>query len=139
MFYRELDIASIIREHNVTQKTSDDSSGATILIVDDDEALRTLLRKMLGEQGYSVIEAEDGQQALAMMIHSTPDLIISDIRMPQMDGFEFFKRLSKNPQWSGLPFIYLTAYNDYESYRQSKELGVDDFSQSRWICHYSSL
>ncbi len=100
---------------------------AEILVVDDDLPLRTLLRKMLQDQGYSVVEAEDGQQALAMMIQSTPDLIISDIRMPEMDGFEFFKRLSKNPQWSGLPFIYLTAYNDYESYRQSKELGVDDF------------
>ncbi len=127
MFYREFDIESVIREHTVTQKTSDNSSSATILIVDDDLAFRVLLRKMLGEQGYTIVEAEDGQQALAIMIQSIPDLIISDIRMPQMDGFEFFKRLSKNPHWSGLPFIYLTAYNDYESYRQSKELGVDDF------------
>jgi two-component system sensor kinase len=127
MNYREFDINSLIRDRTVTQNSVEEPSQQIILIVDDDLAFRVLLRKILAEQGYMVIEAEDGQQALAMMIHSTPDLIISDIRMPQMDGFELFKRLSKNPQWSGLPFVYLTAYNDYESYRQSKELGVDDF------------
>jgi two-component system, sensor histidine kinase and response regulator len=127
MNYREFVIDSLIRDHTVAQHSVEEPTQQIILIVDDDLAFRMLLRKILSEQGYTVIEAEDGQQALAMMIHSTPDLIISDIRMPQMDGFELFKRLSKNPQWSGLPFIYLTAYNDYESYRQSKELGVDDF------------
>lgn len=125
--YREPNIVPFIKDQIVTQKTSNSSEHAKILIVDDDPALRTLLRKMLGEQGYTIVEAEDGQQALAILIQSLPDLIISDIRMPQMDGFEFFKRLSKNPLWSGIPFIYLTAYNDYESYRQSKELGIDDF------------
>jgi two-component system sensor histidine kinase/response regulator len=127
MNYRDFDIDSHIRDRTVPQQFIEEPSQQIILIVDDDLSFRMLLRKILSEQGYTVIEAEDGQQALAMMIHSTPDCIISDIRMPQMDGFELFKRLSKNPQWSGLPFIYLTAYNDYESYRQSKELGVDDF------------
>jgi len=129
MFTHELNAESYTQDTTVEQEYGDEPSQHMILIVDDDLAFRMLLRKILAEQGYTIIEAEDGQQALAMMIQSTPDLIISDIRMPQMDGFELFKRLSKNPQWSSIPFIYLTAYNDYESYRQSKELGVDDFIQ----------
>ncbi len=99
----------------------------TVLLVDDDQDLRRVLGGILEEEGYTVVQAEDGQQAITLLFNVTPDLIISDIQMPKMDGFEFFRRLERNDKWSGIPVIFVSGYNDFESYKKSKELGVDDF------------
>jgi two-component system chemotaxis response regulator CheY len=72
-------------------------AGARILIVDDDESIRQIVRICLSDEGYEVFEAPNGQAALLTLAELTPDLILLDLRMPVMDGWEFAKRYEQMP------------------------------------------
>ncbi len=100
---------------------------ATIFVVDDNAFFRIGLREVLRRAGYFVVEAENGESALQKMKTSTPDLIISDISMPVMDGYTFFETVRKNPDWVGIPFVFLTAYNTQDDITRGKKLGVEDY------------
>jgi len=83
----------------------------TILVVDDDEGIRSLCREVLSEDGYDVIEAEDGMEALREVEESSPDLVVLDIKMPRMDGMEALPRILRRKR--DLPVILYTGYSDY--------------------------
>src|SRR3954463_7876719 len=95
---------------------------ATILVVDDDESMRDLLRLHLGAAGYEVQVAEDAIVAGYMVLRSTPDLIISDVNMPHMDGFEFIAALKADSSVPDIPVIFLTSRDDGD--HRGKELGA---------------
>jgi PAS domain S-box-containing protein len=80
-----------------------------ILLVEDDEAVRDMLRRTLGKEGWTTIEAENGRVALEMLSRQKPALIVLDLMMPQMDGFEFAAELQKSPEWRTIPVMVLTA------------------------------
>ena len=82
---------------------------ATILVVDDDPAARDLIVTVLGYAGHAVREAEDGAEALVQARELLPDLIIADLLMPTMDGFEFVRQLREEPQFSATPVMFYTA------------------------------
>jgi two-component system, response regulator, stage 0 sporulation protein F len=84
----------------------------TILVVDDDEAIRTLLQEELEEEGYKVLIATNARDALKMVASETLDLVILDIRMPGMDGLEALPRILGIKE--GLPVIMNTAYSQYQ-------------------------
>lgn len=96
-----------------------------ILIVDDEDRIRKLVRDFLTREGYSVIEASDGEEALNQF-DTNPDLklIILDVMMPKMDGFEVAKRIRKT---SKLPIIMLTAKADEDDELQGFDIGVDEY------------
>jgi len=100
-----------------------------ILIVDDKKENLYLLERMIRKIGYEVVMAEHGKQALEALsnLETPPDLIISDIMMPVMDGYDFFQTVSENPKWINIPFIFLSAKTDPEDVRFGKKLGVDDY------------
>jgi DNA-binding response OmpR family regulator len=81
----------------------------TILIMDDDLALQTVLEIALREAGYQVILANDGQEGIEKLKTMNPDLVISDIMMPQMDGVETFQRMKEQLQDNGIPIFIMTA------------------------------
>ena len=83
----------------------------TILIIDDDLALQTVLEIALREAGYQVILANDGQEGIEKLTTLNPDLVISDIMMPQMDGVETFQRIQEQLQDNGIPIFIMTALN----------------------------
>jgi two-component system, OmpR family, response regulator len=83
----------------------------TILIMDDDLALQTVLEIALHEAGYEVILANDGQEGVEKLKTLSPDLVISDIMMPQMDGVETFQRIKEQLQDRGIPIFIMTALN----------------------------
>jgi two-component system, OmpR family, response regulator len=83
----------------------------TILIMDDDLALQTVLEIALHEAGYEVILANDGQEGVEKLKTLNPDLVISDIMMPQMDGVETFQRIKEQLQDRGIPIFIMTALN----------------------------
>ena len=83
----------------------------TIFVMDDDLALQMVLEIALRESGYDVVLANNGADGLAMLETIKPDLIISDIMMPQMDGVETFGRLRERIQDEGIPILILTALN----------------------------
>jgi len=98
-----------------------------ILIVEDEDEIRENLEILLGAEGYEVCSACNGLEALNKLEIKVPDLILSDIMMPQLDGVEFFQKVKENEKTKSIPFIFLTAKNDHTSLRQGMNLGADDY------------
>ncbi|MCG3116009.1 MAG: hybrid sensor histidine kinase/response regulator [Candidatus Manganitrophus sp. SA1] len=100
----------------------------TVLVVDDTETNRYILEKILKAEGFQVITAENGTQTLTRAAEDRPDLILLDINMPDMDGFEVCRRLKKNRQTEVIPVIIISAtYYDLESRIRGIELGAIDY------------
>lgn len=95
-----------------------------VLIVDDEMSILKFLRSNLEERGYAVISAADGEEALNIIERELPDLIILDVMMPKMDGFEVCRRLR---EWSPIPIIMLSARGDEKDKVQCLDLGADDY------------
>jgi putative two-component system response regulator len=99
----------------------------TLLIVEDNHILRNGLKEILAFEGFTVITANHGREALDHMKAFTPDLILSDISMPQMDGFTFFREVRAHPEWITIPFIFLTARGEREDMMTGRDLGAEDY------------
>jgi CheY-like chemotaxis protein len=95
---------------------------ATILVVDDDESLRELLSLHLSAAGYEVLVAADAIAAGYMVLRAPPDLIITDVNMPHMDGFEFIAALRSDTALPRIPVIFLTSSEDDDN--RSRQLGA---------------
>lgn len=93
----------------VLQKFMCEHPPCPLLLVEDDEPTRNMMRQMLEKQDWSVVEAANGVEALERMAENRPCLILLDLMMPEMDGFEFAERVHQNPQWNGIPIVVLTA------------------------------
>ncbi len=103
---------------------------AKLLVVEDEHNLLLGIRDILELDEYRVMMASNGQQALEVLRDHTndlPDLILSDIMMPYMDGIEFLKEVRKNEAWVKIPFIFLTAKGAKNDVQMGKMLGVDDY------------
>ena len=100
---------------------------AKILVIDDDDAALKLVTLHLSRAGYAVQEAVDGIRALGAIAASPPDLIISDVRMPGLDGYGLLSALRTQPATEAIPMILLTAHADHEGFRRSMKLGADDY------------
>ncbi len=83
--------------------------GGTILVVEDDEVTREMVRTTLSEDGWTVVEAENGRVALERMDEAKPDLILLDLMMPEMDGFDFAAALRRLDRWRDVPILVMTA------------------------------
>jgi DNA-binding response OmpR family regulator len=95
-----------------------------ILVVDDKKELRALLKQYLSQEGFDIVQAEDGQQALYVLRQEKPDLIILDLMMPEMGGYEFMRAYSRE---GDAPIIILTAKLDENDKVLGLELGADDY------------
>jgi putative two-component system response regulator len=99
----------------------------TILIVEDNQVLREGLCDILAFEGFNVLAGGNGQEALDQMGDANPDLILSDISMPVMDGYEFYSSVRANPEWVTIPFIFLTARGERDDILKGRDLGVEDY------------
>ncbi len=104
-----------------------ESRPTNILIVDDDDVIREFVKLHLTSANFAVQLAEDGQAALESVKASPPDLIISDISMPNLDGFQLLEAIRGNASTAFLPFILLSQHSDLTVFRRGMELGADDF------------
>lgn len=104
-----------------------DTSHGLLLVVDDDETNCDLLSSLLKRQGYAVAIAKDGRQALEMLRETPFDLVLLDIMMPEMDGFEVLKRLKKDELLQKIPVIMISALSEGDSAVRCIELGAEDF------------
>ncbi|MDO8466085.1 MAG: response regulator [Gallionella sp.] len=100
---------------------------ATILVVDDDEFNLKLLKKQLDLEGYAVRTASSGEKALAAVAEQLPDLILLDVMMPGIDGFEVTRRLKADARSSSIPIIMVTALEDRESRLKGLKAGAEEF------------
>jgi signal transduction histidine kinase/DNA-binding response OmpR family regulator len=87
----------------------EDEAGCTVLVVEDDDATREMLRRMLEKEGWAVEAAENGRDGLERVAACRPDLILLDLMMPEMDGFEFVEELRRNKKWGQTPVAIITA------------------------------
>jgi signal transduction histidine kinase/DNA-binding response OmpR family regulator/ligand-binding sensor domain-containing protein len=135
---KETTITPDATQNNTTTKTEQSISNGeypvTILLVEDNADLRDYVSLILSPY-YNVITAENGAEGLeqlapksrGLMAKGQPSLIISDVMMPIMDGFEFLEKVKAHPQWSGLPFIMLTARAEKQTKLKALRIGVDDY------------
>jgi DNA-binding response OmpR family regulator len=99
-----------------------------ILCVEDDRDTASLLCEELVERGFDVATAGDGRDALTAILRNPPDLVLSDVGMPGMSGFELLDRLtSMEPRFERMPFVFLTALGDHDSEIKGWHLGADDY------------
>ena len=98
-----------------------------ILVVDDDPDLRDLIGYTLRRDGYFVIEAEDGRAALLLAEVERPDLVLLDVNLPRLDGFEVCRRLRAATATSGIPIVMLTVRGTEEDQVRGLDLGADDY------------
>lgn len=96
-----------------------------ILVTEDDKPLRALVSSALTSNGYEVTSCSDGEEALAAMERQNFDILITDVMMPAMDGFELAKRVRENDKM--LPILFMTALDDKPSMQKGFDLGIDDY------------
>ncbi len=99
----------------------------TVLVVDDDPSLLQGMADLLSAHHYRVLTAEGGLAALTIMQQEAPDLVISDIMMPGMDGYQFYEAVRSNPAWAALPFVFLTACSQPHDISLGQRLGADAY------------
>jgi CheY-like chemotaxis protein len=98
-----------------------------ILVVDDDEGMRALLRIMLVRGGCEVMLASDGLEALRMISERKPDVVVSDVMMPNLDGFGLLERVRANPETRSLPFVMVTARSSSADLAEGFGLGACEY------------
>ncbi len=98
-----------------------------ILVIEDDELIRETLVQLLESHSYRVIVAENGRFGVQMALSEIPDLILCDVQMPEIDGYDVLRTLRQNSLAATIPFIFLTAQSDKTDFRRGMELGADDY------------
>ena len=113
-----------LKEQMVFSKLKMNGKNATILVVDDDDSIRSLLQQELSEAGYLIEEAKNGKEALESIRKNRPDLIILDVMMPEMNGFDVAAILKNDPQTMDIPIIILSIVQDKA---RGFRIGVDRY------------
>lgn len=98
-----------------------------ILVIEDDATVRTLILKLLKAEGFEVISGENGRTGIQMAQAHEPDLIICDVMMPELNGYEVLEHLRRDPATARIPFVFLSAKADRTDLRQGMDLGADDY------------
>ncbi len=98
-----------------------------ILVIDDEPHMARLASYVLQTAGYEVLTAEDGRDGLKKLAQFEPDLVICDITMPEMDGFEVVSTLRADPRWHHLPVIMLTARGQEQDMQRAEEVGANSY------------
>lgn len=109
-------------------QTSDiDISSSRVLIADDIQQNRELLEAYLADEGYEMLMASDGQQTMQMVEQHQPDLVLLDIMMPRMSGYEVCSQIKADPEKRGIPVLMVTALNEAGDIEKAVNAGCDDF------------
>lgn len=100
---------------------------ANILVIEDNLEVQSIVLEVLANEGFQTLVADNGSMGLQLAQQHHPDLIISDLMLPELDGYGILQALRQNKSTDAIPLIFLTARSDRESYRQGMELGADDY------------
>jgi DNA-binding response OmpR family regulator len=120
-------VIAVIEEEKTALESEGEREKTKILIADDEEDILKLLEIRLNGAGYEVVKARNGKEALGSAFKEKPDLIVMDVMMPEMDGFEATKQLRSKLQTAVIPILMLTAKKDKESELEGIDAGADDY------------
>lgn len=98
-----------------------------VLIIEDDKFLRDLMTQKLANEGFSVKEATDGEEGLKTALEDPPDLILLDLILPRLDGFDVLEKIKKDSRLSSLPVLVLSNLGQKEDVTRAMSLGAEDF------------
>ena len=110
----------------------DNEKPYSILIVDDEDSIRSLLRLTLVRAGYEVIEAASGEEGITLAQTKKPDLVLLDVMMPAMDGFDVCRYMRQDPDLNNMPIIMLSARRDARSRQLSRQAGANGYLTKPW-------
>jgi DNA-binding response OmpR family regulator len=119
----------LLDETTTTRRSGSQGPAHKVLLVDDEDSLRKVLKDLLEREGYEVSEARDGVQALDQVDRVGPDIVVLDLNLPGLDGYGVLSHLRSRPATAGLPVIVLTAKGDEDNEVRVFALGADDFLQ----------
>lgn len=98
-----------------------------ILVVEDEEELRRFIRRFLELEGFLVLEASNGKRALEVVHQEPPDLVVTDLMMPEMDGVELYRTMKDKEETRAIPIIVLTVKDSFDDIRYAYLIGVDEY------------
>ena len=110
-----------------TSTKKDHHKRLTILLIDDEQSWLESAGNLLKNESYNIIIANGGEDALTKLKQKKPDLILSDVRMPVMNGFELFEKIRENPTLKSVPFVFMSSIDDYDAKHVAKKLGADAY------------
>ncbi len=99
----------------------------TVLLVDDESLWLNAAKDVVVGSGFRAIVVASGEEALQALRKDVPDVIITDVRMPVMNGFDLYVKVRENPDWSKVPIIFMSAIDDYDAKKVARDLGVDGY------------
>lgn len=102
-------------------------TGSLVLIAEDERDIREFLVVALQVSGFNVIEARNGEEAITMANNHKPDLVLLDVRMPKVTGFEACESLKSNPDTKDIPIVFLSAYANKDEIKEGLALGADEY------------
>lgn len=100
---------------------------STILFIDDETSWLEAIRMAVGEEPLTIITAASGEEALRKIRQRKPDLILSDVRMPEMNGFDLFEKVRSNPKFKTVPYVFMSSIDDFDAKRTAKLIGADGY------------
>ncbi|MDI6779899.1 MAG: response regulator [Bacteroidota bacterium] len=107
--------------------TAKKSKSKTLFLIDDENVWLEAMEAVLKEEHYNIVTADSGTKALTKLSKLKPDLIISDLRMPDMNGYELFDKIKNNPKLRNVPFVFMSGLDDYDARHFAKTIGVTDY------------
>jgi len=120
-------MSALAQDHSTRSDAQPETAKAKILVVEDSPSMRTIIAACLSDAGYRVLTAENGWHGCVMADEHLPDLILSDVEMPEVDGFALLAHLRNSPKLALTPVIMLTSLTDRSSVRRAMSLGAEDF------------
>lgn len=109
----------------MTKKTS--KKNKTLLLIDDENIWLDTMKTVLKNESFEVLTADSATEALSKLKKTKPDLILSDVRMPDMNGFELYDKIKHNPKLSNIPFVFMSSLDDYDAKKVAKNLGAAEY------------
>jgi CheY-like chemotaxis protein len=99
----------------------------TILFIDDESSWLEAIQLAVTDKSVTIMTAASGEEALQKIHQHTPDLILSDVRMPFMNGFDLFEKIRSNPQYRAVPYVFMSSIDDFDARHTAKKLGADGY------------
>jgi response regulator RpfG family c-di-GMP phosphodiesterase len=106
---------------------NEQKKNSIVLFIDDETNWLEAIRMAVGDQPLTIITAASGEEALRKLQKRRPDLILSDVRMPEMNGFDLFEKVRSDPKFKTVPYVFMSSIDDFDAKRTAKLIGADGY------------